>query len=119
MTFTPNTEQIKSALRWFVSTFGGVIAGWFAAKGYFTVDQVVSVLNSPVVISTVASLAVFVWGLATHTQGNAVAVVDAIPAVAGVVVKNTNDGHALVDATSSPTVAVEGTPAAKATAAPK
>lgn len=117
MTFTPNAEQIKSALRWFVQTFGGMIAGWFAAKGYFTVDQVVTVLNSPALLATAATIITGIWGLFVHTQANAVATVDAIPAVAGVVVKNTDDGHALADAAPSSTVAVEGTAAAASVAA--
>ena len=73
-----NPEQAKSSTRWFVATFGGAAAGWFAAKGWFTIDQVTSVLNSETTISLMASAAVFVWGLFVHTQKNAVAVVTTI-----------------------------------------
>jgi hypothetical protein len=70
-----NTEQAKSAVRSLVATFGGLVAGWFAAKGWFTIDQVTSVLSSETTISILASAAVFVWGLFVHTQANAIAVV--------------------------------------------
>lgn len=112
-----NPEQVKSTARWFVATFGGVIAGWFAAKGWFTVDQVTSVLNSPTTISIIASIAAGVWGLATHTQANAVAVVDTIAKqpdspVKAVVVEPTEAGRNLADAMPGNTTVVAGSTAA-------
>jgi hypothetical protein len=108
-----NIEQAKSALRSFVATFGGFIGGWFAAKGWFTVDQVTSVLNSPTTISLLASIAVFVWGLLTHTQKNAVTVVDAIAKepdspVKAVVVEPTTEGRELAAAMPGNTTVVAG-----------
>jgi len=114
---TPNNEQIKSIIRWFVSTFGGAIAGWFAAKGWFTIDQVLSVLNSPTLLGIAASIGAAIWSLLTHTKGNAVAVADAIPDVAGVVMKATDEGKKIAETVPSETVAVEGTAAAAAVAA--
>jgi hypothetical protein len=111
-----NAEQIKSAIRWFVATFGGMIAGWFAAKGWFTVDQVLTVLNSPTVIATAASLIAGAWGLVTHSKSNAVAIVDAMPEVAGVVTKPTVGGVALAKAVPSATVTPAGTTAARSLA---
>lgn len=105
-----NEEQVKSLVRSLVGTFGGMVAGWFAAKGWFTVDQVLSVLNSPTLIGTAASLIVGIWGLFVHSKTNAVAVVDAMPEVAGVVTQPTVAGTALAKAITSPTVAVAGTP---------
>ena len=112
-----NIDQAKSAVRWFVSTFGGMIAGWFMAKGWFTVDQVMSVLNSPTVLSLAASLIVGGWGLMVHTQKNAVAVVDTIAKqpdspVKAVVMEPTVEGKALADAMPGNTTVVAGTVAA-------
>lgn len=118
---TPNVEQIKSALRWLITTFGGVIAGWFAAKGWFTIDQVTSVLNSPTTISIIASVAAGIWGLATHTQTNAVAVVDTIAKkpdspVKAVVTESTPAGRDLAAAMPGNTTVVAGSQAAAAVA---
>lgn len=111
--FTPNPEQIKSLLRWLVTMFGASIAGWFAAKGWFTSQQVLDALNSPVVAGLVVSLISAAMGLFTHTQANAVAVADAVPGNAGVIMKDTPEGRAIAAASVSPTIVVEGTPAAE------
>lgn len=107
-----NEEQVKSGVRWVISTFGGVVAGWFAAKGWFTIDQVTGLLNSPLVISGLSTLGVLIWGLITHTKTNMVAVVDKMPEVAGVVTKPTAAGQELAMSVPSPTVVPAGTTAA-------
>jgi hypothetical protein len=112
-----NPEQAKSSARWFVATFGGAAAGWFAAKGWFTIDQVTSILNSETTISILASAAVFVWGLFTHTQKNAVAVVDTIAKlpdapVKAVILEPTAEGKALAESIPGNTTVVAGSPAA-------
>ena len=112
-----NPEQAKSSARWFVATFGGAAAGWFAAKGWFTIDQVTSVLNSETTISVLASAAVFVWGLFVHTQKNAVAVVDTIAKqpdapVKAVILEPTAEGKALAEAIPGNTTVVAGSSAA-------
>lgn len=109
-----NPEQVKSGARWLISTFGGMIAGWFAAKGWFTVDQVTSVLNSPTTISIIASIAAGAWGLVTHTQANAVAVVDTIAKqpdspVKAVVTERTQEGRDLAATLPGNTTVVAGT----------
>jgi hypothetical protein len=108
---------VKSLIRWFVSTFGGMIAGWFAAKGWFTVDEVLNVLNSPVLLGVASSIVVAVWGLFVHTQVNTVAAANALPAVAGVITAPTIEGKALADAVPADSVAVAGTSAAAIVAA--
>jgi hypothetical protein len=113
-----NEEQVKSGIRWLITTFGGVVAGFFAAKGWFTVDQVLSVLNSGTFIGVVTSGVILVWGLITHKKSNAVAVVNAMPEVQGVVTAPTADGRALANAVPSATVAVAGTQAAAQVAKP-
>jgi hypothetical protein len=112
-----NTEQVKSAVRWLIATFGGVVAGWFAAKGWFTIDQVTSVLNSPTTVSIIASVIAGVWGLFVHTQQNAVAVVDTIAKqpdspVKAVVTEPTVAGRALADSIPGNTTVVAGSIAA-------
>lgn len=116
-----NPEQVKSGTRWLISTFGGMIAGWFAAKGWFTVDQVTSVLNSPTTISVIASIAAGAWGLVAHTQKNAVAVVDDIAkqpgsSVKAVVTESTPAGQALAASMPGNTTVVAGSQAAAAVA---
>ena len=111
-----NEEQVKSAIRWMVATFGGVVAGWFAAKGWFTIDQVEGVLNSPVFLSLAGSIVMGAWGLVTHTKTNTVAVVNSMPEVKGVVTAPTAAGVELAKAIPGPTVAVAGTTDAKAIA---
>lgn len=104
-----NQEQAKSALRWGVATFGGVIAGFFGATGFLSTDLIMSVLNSETFLGLGASVAVGAWGLFTHTQANAVAVVNAMPEVAGVITVPTPEGMDLAIAVSQPTVIPAGT----------
>lgn len=118
----PNVEQVKSSIGWFVTTFGGFIAGWFAAKGWFTVDQVTTVLNSPALIAGAASVVVFVWRLFVHKQANAVAVVAALAAdpaspVKGVVVEPTIEGRKLASDIANAIPAAVVAPAGTAAAA--
>ncbi len=113
-----NEEQVKSLIRSLVGSFGGMIAGWFAAKGWFTIDQVLTVLNSPTLIATAASIVMAVWGLFVHSKSNAVAVVDAMPEVKGVVTNATPDGRALAASIPSPLVAAAGSADATAIAKP-
>ena len=118
-----NPEQAKSSARWFVATFGGAVAGWFAAKGWFTIDQVTSVLSSETTISLMASAAVFVWGLFVHTQKNAVAVVDTIAKqpdspVKAVVMEPTPEGRDIATSIPGDTTVVAGTQAAAAAVKP-
>lgn len=112
-----NPEQLKSAIRWVISAFGAGIAGWFAAKGWFTVDQVTSVLNSETTISIILAIASGAWGLFTHTQRNAVAVVDTIAKqpdspVKAVVTESTPAGRELAEAMPGNTTVVAGSSAA-------
>ncbi len=112
-----NPEQAKSAVRSLIATFGGLVAGWFAAKGWFTIDQVTSVLNSPTTISLLASVAVFIWGLFTHTEKNAVTVVDTIAQkqespVKAVLMEPTPEGRAIADALPGNTTVVAGSTSA-------
>jgi hypothetical protein len=114
-----NIEQAKSNARWFVATFSGIIAGWFAAKGWFTIDQVTSVLSSETTISILASIAVGVWGYFVHSKTNAVAVVDAIAKepsspVKAVILEPTPAGRDLAASIPGDTTVVAGTQAAAA-----
>lgn len=112
-----NPEQTKSSARWFIATFGGAIAGWFAAKGWFTVDQVTSVLNSETTLAVIGSVVPLVWGWFVHTQKNAVAVVDTIAKlpdspVKAVVTEPTTAGRELAEAMPGSTTVVAGSQAA-------
>lgn len=99
----PNKDQIISSLRWFVTTFGGAVAGWFAAKGWFTIDQVTSILNSPALLGGAASLIIWVWSLFAHTDA---AKINAAATVASVDPQQlTPEGLKL--AVASPVIAVK------------
>jgi len=113
-----NQEQLKSVLRSLIQTFGGVIAGWFAAKGWFTVDQVLTVLNSPTLLGIVTSIIAATWGMLSHSTTNIVAVANALPEVQGVITTSTVAGKALAESIPADTVAVAGTSAATAVAKP-
>ena len=113
----PNNEQVKSIIRWFVSTFGGAIAGWFAAKGWFTVDQVLSVLNSPTLLGIAASIGAAIWSMFSHTAVATVAAANALPSVQGVITAPTIEGKAIAEAIPDRAVAVAGSQDAVAVAA--
>ena len=102
-----NTEQAKSAVRWLIATFGPfLIAHGYASSG--TLE-----LASGVLISLIP----LAWGMFTHTQTNAVAVVDTLAkepdsGVKAVVTEPTAAGKALAAAMPGDTTVVAGTIAA-------
>lgn len=112
-----NEEQVKSGVRWFVATFGGLIVGYVTAKGWISADQATTILNSSAFVGAIASIIVGVWGLFVHSKTNAVAVVNAMPEVKGVVTQPTQAGLALAQAIPSETVVPAGTNAAARVAA--
>lgn len=108
-----NQEQAKSAVRWIITTFGPFII----QHGYATSSSLE--LWGGVAVS----LAPFIWGMFTHTEANAVAVVDTIakePAspVAAVITTDTIAGRELAINIPGSTTVVAGTPEAKAVATP-
>jgi hypothetical protein len=115
-----NQSQIASTVRWLVTAFGAVIAGYIAGKGWASANDVLGVLSSDTFIQgvgAVIALVSLVWGLFRHTQTNQVAAVNRMDTVAGVITKDTPEGKQLAKAVPSSTVATEGTAAAKAVAA--
>lgn len=104
-----NNEQVKSVIQNLVATFGGMIAGFFAAKGWLSAEQIMAILNSGTFVGLVTSVVVFVWGWINRSKTNQVAAVNALPEVAGVVTTPTSAGVALATAIPSPTVAPAGT----------
>lgn len=104
-----NSEQVKDGIRWVVSTFGGFIAGWFASKGILTTDQILSILNSPTLISLLAAGIMAVWGIVTRSDKNIVASANAVPAVQAVITTSTPEGKALAEAVPAATVVPAGT----------
>lgn len=108
---TPNNEQLKSAVRWLIASFGPVIIQHgYASAG--TLEMIGGII---------VSLAPLVWGLLTHTQTNAVAVVDTIAQqkdspVKAVLAEDTPAGHDLANSLPGNTTVVAGTSAAVAKA---
>lgn len=108
-----NQEQMKSGVRWVIATFGGTVAGWAAAKGFMSAEEIMAILTGESFMGVVIAVAGLVWGLFTHTKANTVAVVDAMPEVAKVITQPTVDGKALAKAVPSPTVMTANEPSAK------
>jgi hypothetical protein len=119
-----NNEQMKSALRSLIIACSGLIAGWFASKGWFTTEQVTAVLSSPVFLSLATAAAGGIWGLTTHTEANAVVVVSDIAKrpdspVKGIITEPTYEGRQLAASIPGPTVAPAGTADAQKLAEPQ
>jgi hypothetical protein len=108
-----NPEQLKSGVRWVIATFGPfLIAHGYATSG--TLELAGGVL---------VSLAPLIWGLFTHTESNAVAVVDTIAKqpdapVKAVILEPTEAGKALAESIPGNTTVVAGTAAATTAARP-
>ena len=106
-----NQEQLTDIVRHLITTFGGVIAGWGAAKGWFTADQILAVLNSQTFIGLVVGAIGAIWGLISRTKKNQVQAVAALPEVKAVVTEPTQAGATLAAATPA-NVVTAGTQAA-------
>jgi len=108
-----NTEQLQSAVRWVIATFGPfLIAHGYASSG--TLE-----LASGVIIS----LAPLIWGMFAHTQAHAIGVVDTIAKqpdspVKAVVLEPTTAGRDLAASIPGDTTVVAGTQAAAAAVKP-
>jgi hypothetical protein len=102
-----NTEQVKSAVRWLIATFGPfLIAHGYATSGTLELAG-----------GVIVSLAPLVWGMFVHTQANAVAVVDTIAKqpdspVKAVVTEPTPEGRDLAQSMPGNTTVVAGSTAA-------
>lgn len=75
------TEQLKGFARWMLTLVGGLVAGFFASKGWFTVDQVMSVFNSETLIGLVVAGLSLVWNLVSKTKIGVAASAQALPGV--------------------------------------
>jgi hypothetical protein len=108
-----NSEQVKSLVRQGLLFVAGLIAGTSFVSKFFTPDQVIAIFTSDTVINLIVSgvmagVASF-WALLSRTNKNLVATADAVPGVAGVIVKPTEEGRAIANAVPSPTVVPAGT----------
>lgn len=74
-------EQALSVARWVITTFGGFIAGIFAAKGWVDSDTILGILNSETVISLIATIITLVWGVFSHSPPAMVAALTKLPEV--------------------------------------
>ena len=94
-----NVEQAKTTIQWFISTFGAGIVGFAAGKGWVDADMINALLNSPTVITMIATVAVGVWQFISRSKKNRVADVAAMPEVKGVVMEPTVANTPLVTST--------------------
>lgn len=106
-----NAEQAKSAVRWLIATFGPIIV----THGYASASTLE--MFSGALVSVIP----LVWAMITHTQLNAVTVVDNIAKqpespVKAVVMEPTPAGRDLAAALPGNTTVVAGSSAAVAAA---
>jgi len=92
-------DQVMSALRWFIATFGGAIAGWAAARGWASSDTILAILNSQTFLGVVGSIVALVFGQMARTPTALLTTVAKMPEVKQVV--TTPD---LAESTPSPKV---------------
>lgn len=102
-----NAEQVKSAVRWIITTFGPTII----AHGYASASTL------EIAGGIVVSIVPLIWAMSVHTQQNAVAVVDTIAKqpespVKAVVTEPTEAGRDLAAALPGNTTVVAGSSAA-------
>jgi hypothetical protein len=64
----PNIDQVKSTIRSTGLFLVGLFGGWFASKGWFTIDQLTSVFNNQVFLAAAGGIVLWVWGLVAHTD---------------------------------------------------
>ncbi len=99
----PSPDQIKSAVRTFIASAGGALAGWAIGKGWITQDQAAAILSNQelmgaatvVVLAIVGSLGsagAGIWGMIAHKQVNLVSTVAAMPEVKKVETMPTQEG---------------------------
>lgn len=113
-----NSEQLQDIVRHLITTFGGAVAGWGAAKGWLSAEQILAILNSQTFVGLVVGAIGAIWGLVSRTKKNIVGAAAALPEVKGVVTEATIAGRNLADTVPSDAVAPAGSPEAAKVAAP-
>lgn len=98
--------QITSGVRWAVTLLAGMVAGWFASKGWFTKEQVMSLLTSESVIAFLVSLVMLGLGQLGRTQSALVKDAAAQPGVVVVAPPAIADKIDSTDVKSSADVAI-------------
>lgn len=109
-----NQEQLTDIVRHLITTFGGVVAGWGAAKGWLSADQILAILNSQTFIGLVVGGIGMIWGLISRTKKNQVNAVAALPEVKAVVTEPTVAGATLATAAADNVVPAGSSQAAAA-----
>jgi hypothetical protein len=107
-----NEAQVKSAVRWLITTAGGFLTGYVVSRGWLTAEQVSSIMSSELVLGIIALIGSGVWGLISKTAPALVTQVERLPQVAGVVTTPTPEGRQLAEAVPSPNVAPATSPLA-------
>jgi hypothetical protein len=75
-----NPDQVKSTIRWFLSTFGGLLVGLAAARG-LPADSILQVLNSEFVVGAITSAIMLAWGMVVHKRAAQIVTASKDPAV--------------------------------------
>lgn len=110
-----NPGLIQKASRWVLTTFGGILIGWAASRGYQWGDIITNLLSSDAAVGVVTVAITAIWAWASSRLPAVAKLVDAFakdPAspVKGLVVAPTQEGVQLANQVD--TTVVAGTPAA-------
>lgn len=65
-----NPEQLKSALRSVIIGVSGLVAGWFASRGWISTETITAILNSEVFGSILTAIVGAAWGVWAKTTPN-------------------------------------------------
>ena len=104
-----NKEQVNSGVRYVIATFGGMIAGWGASRGWLTADQIMAVFNSELFIGLIVAGVTSVWGIIARSKKNQIASVAAMPEVKAVVTTATIAGREMAASVPAAEVVTAGT----------
>src|SRR5262245_7988004 len=95
-----NREQVKSAIRWFITTFGGIFIGWATAKGWDT-SGITAIFSNESIIGIVASLIVLIWTWISKTKPGLISsTVAAVPEIKKVEIQPTSTSPEAIKAAS-------------------
>lgn len=112
-----NQEQVKSAVRWVITSVGSFLLGLAVTKKWVTADQVQSILSSEFFLGIISMVGALVWGLVAKTLPNLIKTTESLGVVEGVVLKPTKEATEVAAAIPTDKVAVAGTIEAKKIAA--
>jgi hypothetical protein len=81
--FGVTQDQFTHVLRWAMTGFSGMVAGWMVSRGYVSVTTAGTLTAA--VIGAAPGLAALIWGLVVHSDKGTIGAAAALPSVTSVV----------------------------------